>query len=87
MINRFVSFSIKKWPEGERPRDIPLRDIERRFPRSLHNLLNDFSHRVDRCICFMNDGETPVLVFEQDGETRDVLHEDYYQSLQKEAAV
>jgi len=28
-----------------------------------------------------------VLVFEQDGETRDVLHEDYYQSLQKEAAV
>jgi hypothetical protein len=24
---------------------------------------------VDRCICFMNDGETPVLVFEQDSET------------------
>jgi predicted ABC-type ATPase len=67
--------------------NIPIRDIERRFPRSLHNLLNDFSHRVDRCICFMNDGEIPVLVFEQDSETRDILHEDYYQTLEKGAAV
>jgi hypothetical protein len=38
-------------------------------------------------ICFMNDGENPVLVFEQDGETCDILHEVYYRSLQKEAAV
>ncbi len=67
--------------------NISIRDIERRFPRSLHNLLYDFSHRVDRCICFMNDGEMPVLVFEQDGETRDILHKDYYQLLEKEAAV
>jgi predicted ABC-type ATPase len=66
--------------------NIPLRDIERRFPRSLHNLLNDFSHRVDRCLCFMNDGDTPLLVFEQNGETRDILHDEYYQLLQKEAA-
>jgi predicted ABC-type ATPase len=66
--------------------NIPLRDIERRFPRSLHNLLNDFSHRVARCLCFMNDGDTPVLVFEQNGESRDILHDEYYQLLQKEAA-
>jgi predicted ABC-type ATPase len=65
--------------------NISLRDIERRFPRSLHNLLNDFSHRVDRCLCFMNDGDTPLLVFEQNGETRDILHDEYYQLLQKEA--
>ncbi|MFK5925935.1 MAG: hypothetical protein QM483_04810 [Desulfuromusa sp.] len=44
--------------------NIPLRDIERRFPRSLHNLLNNFGHIVDRCTCFMNDGEEPILVFE-----------------------
>lgn len=60
---------------------IPAEDILRRFPRSLHNLLNDFSHRVGRCLCFMNDGERPVLIFEQVGETRDILHEGYYQAL------
>jgi predicted ABC-type ATPase len=67
--------------------NIPQKDIERRFPRSLHNLLNDFSHGVDRCVCFMNDGENPVLVFEQDGDNRDILHEGYYQLLLKEAAL
>lgn len=67
--------------------NIPVRDIQRRFPRSLHNLLNEFSHRADRSLCFMNDGETPVLVFEQVGRLRDILHEDYYQLLQKETAV
>ena len=66
--------------------NIPARDIQRRFPRSLHNLLNEFSHRVDRCLCFMNDGEAPVLVFEQIGAIRNILHEEYYQLLQKEAA-
>jgi len=58
--------------------NIPLRDIERRFPRSLNNLLNNFSHVVDRCSCFMNDGETPVLVFEQNGDNRDILHVVHY---------
>jgi len=64
--------------------NIPSRDIERRFPRSLNNLLNNFSHLVDLCTCFMNDGEKPVLVFEQNDEARDILHKDYYQSLRKE---
>lgn len=65
--------------------DIPLADIERRFPRSLNHLLNDFSHRVDRCTCLMNDGERPVLVFEQRGIDRDIVHDDYYQMLLDEA--
>jgi len=60
---------------------IPVADIERRFPRSLRHLLYDFSHRVDRCTCFMNDGENPVLVFEQNGNARVVVHTDYYQLL------
>lgn len=33
--------------------NIPLSDIERRFPRSLRNLLNDFSYASDRTQCFM----------------------------------
>lgn len=63
--------------------NIPAKDIERRFPRSLKNLLHHFSHRVNRCACFMNDGETPVLVFEQTGDIRDIIHTDYYQLLQR----
>jgi len=48
-------------------------------------LLNDFGHRVDGCTCFMNDGESPVLVFEQRGHDRDIVHDDYYQLLLEEA--
>jgi predicted ABC-type ATPase len=61
--------------------NIPAADIQRRFPRSLRHLLCDFSHRVDNCLCFMNDGERPALVFEQRGENRDILHDDFYQLL------
>ncbi len=64
--------------------NIPVKDIERRFPRSLRHLLNDFSHRVDSCTCFMNDGESPVLVFEQRGSDRDIVHDGYYQHLLEE---
>jgi predicted ABC-type ATPase len=65
--------------------NIPALDIERRFPRSLSHLLDDFSHRVDSCLCFMNDGESPVLVFEQRGDDRDIVHEEYFQLLIEEA--
>ena len=65
--------------------NIPLADIERRLPRSPRHLLNDFSHRVDSCTCFMNDGESPVLVFEQRGSDREIVHDDYYQILLEEA--
>jgi predicted ABC-type ATPase len=48
--------------------NIPVADIERRFPRSLRNLLNDYRLRVDRCVCYMNaDGEAEAI-FEQAGE-------------------
>jgi predicted ABC-type ATPase len=62
--------------------DIPATDIERRFPRSLANLLNVFSHQVDTCRCFMNSGTAPELVFEQHGESRNVTHTAHYQLLQ-----
>lgn len=61
--------------------NISLRDIERRFPRSLGNLFQVFSHKVDHCICFMNDGEMPIPVFEQTGDSRNILHEIDYQQL------
>jgi len=60
---------------------IPVRDIERRFSRSLNNLFNLFSHAVDHCICFMNDGNEPVLLFEQNRESRKVVHDVLCQQL------
>lgn len=65
--------------------NIPVADIERRFARSLGNLLNSFSTQVDACRCFMNSDASPELVFEQQGEVRNVLHMPYYQHLLKEA--
>jgi len=58
--------------------NIPIKDIERRFPRSLINLLNIFGHCVDNCKCFMNDGDKPILIFEQQGNDRSIIHDDYY---------
>jgi predicted ABC-type ATPase len=67
--------------------NIPLSDIERRFPRSLHNLLEVFSPNVDHCLCLMNQGSTPVPVFEQKRKIRKVIHEEYYQLLLKESGI
>lgn len=64
---------------------IPVADIERRFARSLGNLLYSFSTQMDACRCFMNSDASPELVFEQQGEVRNVLHMPYYQHLLKEA--
>ena len=60
---------------------IPVQDIERRFPRSLHNLLHHFSHAVDHCVCLMNCGDTPTIIFEQRRETRTIAHDGLYHQL------
>lgn len=64
--------------------NIPTADIERRFARSLGNLFNDFSRQVDVCRCFMNSDATPKLVFEQQGDVRNIVHADHYRHLQQE---
>jgi predicted ABC-type ATPase len=65
--------------------DIPVKDIERRFPRSLRNLLDHYGLSVDACRCYINTGAEPVLVFEQQGEHRGILHQSYYERLLDEA--
>lgn len=64
--------------------NISLPDLERRFPRSLRNLLDEFSFAVDRTRCFMNDGEIPQLIFTQQGESRDVLSTQLFSQLLQE---
>lgn len=65
--------------------NIPAADIERRFSRSLGNLLNSFSSAVDACSCFMNSGPAPELVFEQQEDQRNVVNVAYYQLLLQES--
>jgi hypothetical protein len=48
-------------------------------------LLNVFSTEVDACRCYLNAEALPVLVFEQQGEWRNVVHAAHYQALQQEA--
>lgn len=83
------SMEMSKMRVAERVADgghnIPNADIERRFGRSLGNLLNRFSAQVDVCRCFMNSDAAPELVFEQQGEVRNIVHTTFYQHLQREA--
>ncbi|MGY0551674.1 hypothetical protein ACW17M_00555 [Vreelandella sp. 2A-K22] len=65
--------------------NIPLKDIQRRFPRSLNNLLVLYAPSVTRARCFMNAGGAPAPVFEQVGAEHQVLDERYYTLLLKES--
>lgn len=64
--------------------NIPAKDIERRFSRSLNNLLKHFSNIVDNCLCFMNEGKKPVLIFSQKNGYRVIHNSNYYELLQKD---
>ncbi len=79
------SVEISRQRVAERVRhgghNIPIADIDRRFPRSLSNLLEVFSAEVDFCQCFMNNNLTPELVFEQQGQSRTVFNAEHYQTL------
>ncbi len=65
--------------------NIPAKDICRRFPRSLNNLLQDYGSQVDHTRCFMNIGDPPKLIFEQQGKDHTIIHNAYYQLLLEEA--
>ena len=60
---------------------IPSVDIERRFPKSLQNLLGDFSDAVDRTRCLLNDRDVPSLVFHQTKEGRIIHRQKQYNAL------
>ena len=65
--------------------NIPTDDIIRRFPRSLHNLLQLFAPLADQTRCFMNYGERPELVFRQQASQRKIFHPEFFELLQQEA--
>lgn len=65
--------------------NIPTKDIERRFSRSLKNLLNEFSCIVSNTRCYMNKGKKIELIFEQKENKRTIINDDYYKLIVKEA--
>jgi predicted ABC-type ATPase len=67
--------------------NIPAADIERRFPRSLHNLLNDYRMRVDRCVCFMNDNDRVDKIFEQSGDDIVIINQALYEHISRLAGL
>lgn len=65
--------------------NITLKDIRRRFPRSLHNLLSLYAPIVSRARCLMNDRDQPEPVFEQRGRYRQVFNSSLFDALCQEA--
>lgn len=66
--------------------DIPQDALERRFSRSLNNLLEHYSARVDFCVCYMNIGVNSGKVFEQAlGQPRVIINDSYYQHIVERA--
>lgn len=63
--------------------NIPEEAIYRRFPRSLRNLFIEYSVIVDSTLCFMNIGDAPELVFEQEGEEKQIVNNSVYEQLQE----
>lgn len=65
--------------------NIPIKDLKRRFPRSLRNLLNDFSQAANLTQCFMNTGSVPELIFIQQGQNREVINQTLFTQLVQQA--
>lgn len=65
--------------------DIPSADIERRFPRSLHNLLEVFAARVNHVSRLMNNSGAPEPVFEQTNKGREIQHAGWFAHLLQES--
>ncbi len=64
---------------------IPESDVDRRFPRSLHNLLHSYRMIVDTCICRMSGTRNVPLIFEQFGVNITILDQAAYEYLERQA--
>ena len=61
--------------------DVPLQALQRRFPRSIKLLLNDYAPAVDHTLCNMNAGATPEPVFSQTEKVRTIINPELYANL------
>lgn len=54
--------------------NIPLADIQRRYPKSIGNLLTHYAPLCDLTVCMDNSSITPDTIFMQENLTRTVLN-------------
>jgi hypothetical protein len=64
-----------------RGHDIPQEAIYRRLPRSLRNLLSEFSYAASSTECYMNLQDGPEPVFIQTGSQRTMLEYPLFETL------
>lgn len=78
-----VEMSIARVAERVRHggHDVPRESIERRYPRSLQNLLEPYAQICDSTICLENSSEIPKLVFSQTSEGRVIKDASIYRKL------
>ena len=60
--------------------DIPTKDIERRFAKSIHNFHYQYSKLADYSQCIYNENEQPMIVFEVFNGEISVSNKLYYQA-------
>jgi len=58
-----------------------IRPIERRFSKSLKNLLAAFRDHADHTMCFLNHQSSLQLIFEQEKESRQIYDQHYFKML------
>jgi len=64
---------------------VPPDVIERRFPRSLRNLLEHYAGAVDRTRCFLNADASRRLIFSQEGDERRIMDAELFELLEQRA--
>lgn len=60
--------------------DIPIKDIKRRFPKSLHNLFEHYLEVVDTVYCILNTNE-PDLIFTKKNDNITIFNESHFNHL------
>ena len=66
--------------------DIPRPAIIRRYPRSISNLLNDYSRICSSTICLDNSGSAPEVIFVQDRDGLVIENKALFKQLQQGAS-
>lgn len=59
---------------------IPAADIERRFPKSVYNLLNHYLEPIDTIICLLNI-DSPELIFTKQNGNIQIINPKYFKEL------
>ena len=61
--------------------DIPAHVIQRRYGKSLRNLMNEYMNLTDKTLIYDNSGVKPVLIFERMGNADKIYNREKYEDI------